>query len=42
MEKLNNSVKLNLPPLSGPTLAKNGKIYRYDGSPEEPKRKISS
>lgn len=33
MEKLNNSVKLNLPPLSGPTLAKNGKIYRYEGSP---------
>lgn len=46
MEKMDKSVnlglKLNLPPLSGPSLVKPEKIYRYDVSPESPKRKISS
>lgn len=41
MEKLDHSLKLSLPPLSGPSLAKPDKVYRYE-PPESPGRKISS
>lgn len=44
LDKLDSSLKLNLPPLSVPALGKKDKIMRYDqvGGHESEKRKISS
>lgn len=43
LDKLDSSLKLNLPPLSVPALGKKDKIMRYDQvGHESEKRKISS